>query len=233
MIASSLLELVIIALDFDLIYIENFRKNVSRASCFVLTCVCDLLPCTTEEFHLSMDEVVDNESHCSQILRLTFLSYLVSIGHTGNEKLLVCKVYLQLFCGPVNAMFVDTACLRGYLNIFYHTYIYNTICKKYFLNIFLRWLTRLLKILFYEDYDYASSQRIAALFELRNVRHGFWEIYFSSIICKRERHIEKKSNLILLANGNDETRSRSWHTQRATTTIDDRWRFTETRFYRP
>lgn len=87
-------------------------NRVSRGlrSCFILTCVCDLLPCTTEEFHLPMDAVADNEFHCSQMSRLTFyLIWLVSEA-LAMQKFLVRKIYSQLFCGYiniVNAMFVD------------------------------------------------------------------------------------------------------------------------------
>lgn len=45
---------------------------------------------------------------------------------------------------------------------------------------------------------------------------------FSAVIYEGECYIEEKSDLILLVNGNDETSSPSWHTQHATTTIDDR-----------
>lgn len=110
-IASSLLELVIIALDFDLIYISKTFERMSRElrSYFILTCVCDLLPCTTEEFHLSMDEVVDNESHCSQITRLTFyLIWLVSgtlVMRNFFSLQSLFAIVLQIW-NVTNAMFV-------------------------------------------------------------------------------------------------------------------------------
>lgn len=99
MIALHLLEFAIARLElYPVESASNLEKTFERMShglrsCFVLTSVCDLLPCTTGEFHLPMDEVADNESHWLANVTFDFLSYLVSVRHTGNVKLLVCKIY--------------------------------------------------------------------------------------------------------------------------------------------
>lgn len=90
---------------------KTFEKMSHRLrSCFILTCVCDLLPCTTGEFHLPMDEVDDNESHCSKSLRLTFYLICLVSGTLAKRNFWFAE-FIGDYCRPVNiskAMFADT-----------------------------------------------------------------------------------------------------------------------------